>query len=62
MNCTHCGYPDSSVVYTRHDDRRDIIARRRECTKCGMRYTTHEQVRDLRPKNTTIPPYRILPA
>jgi transcriptional regulator NrdR family protein len=44
MQCTHCKYPDSRVVYTHRDDK-DHIIRRRECMKCGMRYTTKEDLR-----------------
>lgn len=45
MQCSHCEYPDSHVVYTKHDDVRNVIQRRRECLRCGARFTTHEQVR-----------------
>lgn len=46
MQCKGCKYPDSHVVYTRHDDFRNRIERRRECLKCGLRFTTHEKPRD----------------
>jgi transcriptional repressor NrdR len=45
MQCTVCKYPKSHVVETRHDDMRDAIVRRRECLRCGMRFTTHEQLK-----------------
>jgi len=45
MQCTHCDYPSTSVVYTRHDDDH-IIKRRRECLRCGKRFTTQEKIRD----------------
>lgn len=47
MKCKFCDYPDSSVVYTRHDDKRNLILRRRQCSKCAMRYTTQEKVKNL---------------
>jgi transcriptional repressor NrdR len=46
MQCTSCKYPDSHVVYTRSDDLKKHIERRRECLRCGVRYTTHETLRD----------------
>jgi transcriptional repressor NrdR len=51
MLCPHCKYPDTSVVYTRHDDMKNHTERRRECLKCGGRFTTHEKLKDpLAPK------------
>jgi transcriptional repressor NrdR len=51
MQCTGCKYPDSHVVYTRHDDMRDTIIRRRECLRCGKRFTTSEQLKEPRRPN-----------
>jgi transcriptional repressor NrdR len=48
VQCTGCKYPDSHVVYTRHDHVRDAIERRRECLRCGMRFTTREQLKEPR--------------
>lgn len=45
MKCAGCGYPDSSVVYTRQDEDRNLTQRRRECLRCGLRFTTHEKMR-----------------
>jgi len=60
MLCKSCQYPDSSVVYTRHDEKRNLTERRRECLKCGMRFTTHEKLRE--PSNYKItPPLHVLP-
>lgn len=47
MQCIYCKYPDSHVVTTWEDSIRNIIKRRRECLKCGMRYTTEEKLRDI---------------
>jgi transcriptional repressor NrdR len=41
MNCPYCGNYDSKVVDSR--DVNDGIRRRRECLKCGSRFTTYER-------------------
>lgn len=46
MECSHCKYAHTHVVYTRNDNERQI-RRRRECLRCSMRFTTFEQLRDL---------------
>lgn len=46
MQCASCKYPDSHVVYTRHLNTDDVIERRRECLRCGSRFTTYEKLRD----------------
>lgn len=47
MLCPKCKYPDSHVVYTR-PNAEDILLRRRECIKCGYRYTTQENLKESR--------------
>jgi len=42
MNCPYCGHDDSKVVDSR--DVNDGVRRRRECLKCGARFTTYEHV------------------
>lgn len=42
MKCPICGFEDSKVTDTRHLT--DRIKRRRECSKCGGRFTTYEIV------------------
>jgi len=42
MNCPYCGYHDSKVVDSR--DVNDGVRRRRECLKCGSRFTTYERL------------------
>lgn len=42
MNCPFCSYEESKVVDSRPSDKR--IRRRRECIKCGGRFTTYETV------------------
>lgn len=50
MQCKDCKYPDSHVIYTIHHDLRGLIERRRECLRCGARFTTHEKLRDSTPE------------
>jgi transcriptional repressor NrdR len=45
MKCPFCGKADSSVLESRSLDDGDAIRRRRECTKCGKRFTTVERVK-----------------
>ena len=42
MKCPYCGYGDSKVVDSRPTE--DKKRRRRECLKCGKRFTTYEIV------------------
>lgn len=46
MLCPICQYSHSEVVRTTHDDNRNLILRRRECLKCGNRFTTNEKLRE----------------
>lgn len=63
MQCKQCGYPDSRVVETNKDDRVNQVYRRRECIKCGVRFTTQEHLRDNYKRSTykTPPPHKVLP-
>lgn len=49
MECPGCKYPDSRVIESRADGQ-NMIRRRRQCIKCGLRYTTQENVREPRKK------------
>ncbi|MGN1480679.1 transcriptional regulator NrdR [Porcipelethomonas sp.] len=42
MRCPFCGYEDTKVIDSRPMDAKK--RRRRECTKCGKRFTTFETV------------------
>jgi len=42
MHCPKCGHDDSKVIESR--DTGDAVRRRRECLKCGQRYTTYERI------------------
>lgn len=44
MKCMFCGCLESKVVDSRSTDDGTIIRRRRECLKCGKRFTTYETV------------------
>ncbi|MCD2434798.1 transcriptional regulator NrdR [Acidaminococcus sp. NSJ-142] len=43
MKCPFCSYGDSRVVDSRSIDNGASIRRRRECPKCGRRFTTYEK-------------------
>ncbi|WP_373898518.1 transcriptional regulator NrdR [Haloimpatiens sp. FM7315] len=47
MKCPYCGYEESKVVDSRSTEDSTAIRRRRECSKCGKRYTTYEKVEDI---------------
>jgi len=42
MNCPYCDYNDCKVIDSR--DAGDGIRRRRQCLKCGARFTTYERL------------------
>jgi len=44
MKCIYCGFEDSKVLDSRSTDDSNAIRRRRECLKCGKRFTTYETV------------------
>ncbi|MCH4084175.1 MAG: transcriptional repressor NrdR [Coriobacteriaceae bacterium] len=43
MRCPKCGCSESKVVDSRPSENNDAIRRRRECVKCGTRFTTYER-------------------
>ncbi len=51
MQCPGCQYPYSTVVSSRHDESKYRIRRRRECRRCGLRFTTHEHYKEPRKPN-----------
>lgn len=59
MQCKSCGYADSHVVDSRRNENTNQVIRRRECIKCGVRYTTQERIHD-RPNFKTPPPKSVL--
>ncbi len=44
MKCIFCGFCDSKVIDSRASEDTNSIRRRRECLKCGKRFTTYEMV------------------
>lgn len=47
LRCPFCGYEESKVVDSRSTEDENAIRRRRECLKCGKRYTTYEKIDDV---------------
>jgi len=44
VKCPYCSYEESKVIDSRSADDGERIRRRRECLKCGKRFTTHEVI------------------
>ena len=44
MKCIFCGCTDSKVVDSRVNEDGTSIRRRRECVRCGKRFTTYETI------------------
>lgn len=47
MRCSFCGYEDSKVLDSRPVEDGRCIRRRRECQKCGKRFTTYERMEEM---------------
>lgn len=47
MKCPYCSFEESKVIDSRSADDGTRIRRRRECLKCGKRFTTHEIIETL---------------
>ena len=43
MRCPKCSCEESKVIDSRPSENHEAIRRRRECTRCGMRFTTYER-------------------
>ncbi len=46
MRCSACGYKEDKVVDSRSIQDQRAIRRRRECLKCGKRFTTYEYIEE----------------
>ena len=46
MRCPFCGYKGDKVVDSRATAEESAVRRRRECLKCGKRFTTYEYVEE----------------
>lgn len=49
MNCPFCHHAESKVIDSRDSQEGAIIRRRRECEKCGQRFTTYERIEEVFP-------------
>ncbi len=49
MKCPFCGSVEDKVIDSRTSKEGDAIRRRRECLKCGKRFTSYERVEDIVP-------------
>ena len=47
MKCPFCETPDTKVIDSRPTEEGQAIRRRRECVKCGKRFTTYEKVEEI---------------
>src|ERR1700760_1835861 len=47
MKCPYCGFSQDRVVDSRESKDADSIRRRRECEKCGKRFTTYERIDEI---------------
>ncbi len=47
MKCPFCEYEESKVIDSRPTDEGEAIRRRRECLKCGKRFTTYEKIENI---------------
>lgn len=48
MKCPFCGHLDDKVLESRSAKDGEAIRRRRECLGCGRRFTTFEEIEELR--------------
>jgi len=46
MRCPYCGFKEDKVVDSRATGEESAVRRRRECLKCGKRFTTYEYVEE----------------
>ncbi|MDR0495409.1 MAG: transcriptional regulator NrdR [Treponema sp.] len=46
MRCPHCGSIDDKVIESRTLANGEAIRRRRECERCGCRFTSYERTED----------------
>jgi transcriptional repressor NrdR len=47
MRCPFCNHTEGKVVDSRSSKEGDSIRRRRECLKCGRRFTTYERIEEV---------------
>jgi transcriptional repressor NrdR len=49
MKCPFCEYVEDKVVDSRLTKEDQVIRRRRECLRCGKRFTTYERIEEIPP-------------
>jgi transcriptional repressor NrdR len=47
MKCPFCAHLDDKVIDSREARTGDLVRRRRECVKCGRRFTTYERIDEI---------------
>jgi transcriptional repressor NrdR len=47
MRCPFCEFEETKVIDTRPTEEGQTIRRRRECIKCGKRFTTYEKIENI---------------
>lgn len=47
MNCPYCQSGDTQVLESRDSEDAAVVRRRRQCAKCGKRFTTYERVENI---------------
>ena len=47
MKCPYCGHMEDKVIDSRPTEEGGAIRRRRECIKCGARFTTYEKIENM---------------
>ena len=47
MKCPFCGKENTRVIDSRPAEENNAIRRRRQCDKCGKRFTTYEKVESI---------------
>ena len=45
MQCVECDYAHSKVINSEPKNYGETVRRRRECIKCGARFTTEEHIK-----------------
>jgi len=47
VKCPYCAYKEDKVVDSRATQEESAVRRRRECLKCGKRFTTYEYIEEV---------------
>ena len=47
MKCPYCAFTQDKVIDSRESKEADSIRRRRECERCGKRFTTYERLDEI---------------